>query len=203
MQKLCGQNKLQNWPTLLARWRWHVNFVATQFAWLAAWRVKCLPRGMPLPACLPLQAIAKLTIQSIQQEPHQRLLLMALFKLGMEIEFVHGASWHASTSGYLPSPFLSHSCSCWPYSHGPGTARVPQNEFAHCTKFFNPILLPQLSGWVRGGRATGHAGTVTRCWVQLTYLQGTTALYWILGAAFYRLLLATRSTCQRLLRWWV
>lgn len=105
-----------------------------------------------------------------------------------------------------PLPFsLYLSLSFWPYSRGPGTARVPQNEFAHCTKIFNPILLPQLSGWLaRGGRAMRACGYCH--WVLGTaylLIGYHTTLYWILGTAFYRLLLATRSTCQRLLRWWV
>lgn len=105
-----------------------------------------------------------------------------------------------------PLPYsLSLSLSFWPYSRGPGTARVPQNEFAHCTKIFNPILLPQLSGWLaRGGRAMRACGYCH--WVLGTaylLIGHHNTLYWILGTAFYRLLLATRSTCQRLLRWWV
>lgn len=97
---------------------------------------------------------------------------MALFKLGMEIEFVHGASWQASTSGYLPSSFLSLSL-----SHFGRTAAVL--VLLECLKMSLHIVqkfLTQfccrncLAGWREEGVPYGHAGTVTGYWVQLTYL---------------------------------
>lgn len=82
---------------------------------------------------------------------------MVLFKLGMEIEFVHGArlAWPR-----LVLPVLT----VYPWSWYCYRLRVPRNEFAHCTKMFNPILFAAIVWLGEEGRDKGPAGTVTRCW---------------------------------------